>query len=147
MDGVEWQETGLDEDEARNASGLGLSPAEVREWAPFHPLEIYWAKRRGLPLTEARRWAEHGVPVRDTVSARAVGLSLEELEQWEASGFNASDAWEAKETGVSVAELVAWREAGFVVPDALQLVRHGWSLADAAVARYAGIRPYGPPPG
>jgi hypothetical protein len=143
---MDWQETGLSRAEVGNAVGLGLSPDEVREWAPFHPLEIYWARKRGLPLAEARRWAARGVPVRDTIRAMEVGLSLEELNRWEASGFNAADAWEAKETGVGIAEVVAWREAGFVVPDALQLIRDSWSLSRAIVARYDGVHPYGPAP-
>jgi hypothetical protein len=128
--------------EVRDAAGFGLSPDDVREWAPFRPLEIHWARRHGLGVLEARRWAAEGVPVRDAISAVAVGLTVDELHRWEAHGFNASDAWEAKETGVGIPEAAAWREAGFVVPDALQLVRDGWSLEAAIVARNAGIRRY-----
>ena len=134
--------TGLDQTEIENAIGFRLTFEEVREWAPFRPLEIYWARKNGLPLSEARRWAAEGVPVRDTIMARAVHLSLDELHAWQARGFNASDAWEAKEAGVAIPEAVAWREAGFVAPDTLQLIRHGWTLDDAVVARSAGLRRY-----
>jgi hypothetical protein len=123
--------------------GLDLTADDIQEWAPFHPLEIYWAKKNGLPLAEARRWARHGVPIRDTIKAREVGLSVAELHRWQAAGFSAADAWEAKETGVTIPVAIAWREAGFVLPDALQLVRDRWSLEDAIVARYQGIHPYG----
>ena len=119
----------------RNAIGLHLTADDLREWAPFHPLEIHWARRTGLSLAEARLWAREGVAIRDTVRAREVGLSLAELRRWRASGFDAADAWEARETGVGIPEAIAWREAGFVIPDALQLIRHGWSLENAIVAR------------
>jgi hypothetical protein len=129
--------------ELRSAIGLGLTADDLRDWAPFHPLEIYWAQKNHLPLAEARRWAREGVPVRDTIKAREVGLSLPELRRWQDAGFNSADAWEAKETGVTISEAAAWREAGFVLPDALQLFRDGWSLEDATVARNQGIHPYG----
>ena len=121
--------------ELRTAIGFGLTIEDLREWAPFHPLEIYWARKNHLPLAEARRWAGEGVPMRDAVKAREVGLSLAELRRWHDNGFNAADAWEAKETGVTIPEAIAWREAGFVLPDALQLVRHRWTLEEAIVAR------------
>jgi hypothetical protein len=138
----DWSATGLEEWEIADAVGLRLTARDVREWAPFRPLEISWARRHGLALPEARRWAALGVPVRDAVRAHAVGLTFDELRGWEAAGFNASDAWEAKETGVGIATAIAWREAGFVTPDALQLVRDGWTLPAARVARDAGIRRY-----
>jgi hypothetical protein len=128
--------------ELRNAIGFGLTADDLREWAPFHPLEIYWARKNHLSLAEARLWAREGVPIRDTIKAVEVGLSLAELRRWGRAGFNSSDAWEAKETGVGIREAVAWREAGFVLPDALQLIRDGWSLEDANAARYQGIHPY-----
>lgn len=145
MTAADWVATGLDRSEIADAIGFGLDADEVRAWAPFRPLEIHWARRNGLSLTEARRWAAAGVPVRDAIRARAVGLELEELRRWEAAGFNASDAWEARETGAGVAEVSAWREAGFVVPDALQLLRDGWTLDAAIVARNHGIHRYEPP--
>jgi hypothetical protein len=141
-DAREWRSAGLDQTEIDNAIGFRLTFEEVREWEPFRALEIYWARKHGLPLSEARRWAAEGVPVRDTIMARAVGLSLDELHAWQARGFNASDAWEAKEAGVTIPQAVAWREAGFVAPDALQLTRDGWTLDEAVVARYAGLRRY-----
>jgi hypothetical protein len=134
--------TGLDQAEIEDVIGLRLTFEEVREWAPFRPLEIYWARKNGLSLSEAQRWAAEGVPVRDTIMARAVRLSLDELHGWQARGFNASDAWEAKEAGVTIPQAVAWRDAGFVAPDALQLIRHGWTLDAAVVARSAGLRRY-----
>jgi hypothetical protein len=138
----DWSATGLAEWEIADAIGLRLAAGDVREWAPFRPLEIHWARRHGLSLPEARRWAARGVPVRDAVRARAVGLTFDELRRWEAAGFNASDAWEARETGADIATAAAWREAGFVVPDALQLIRDGWTLPAARIARDAGIRRY-----
>ncbi len=133
---------GLDGAETADARGLHLTPGEVLAWAPFRPFEIHWAKRHGLPLAEARRWAGQGVPIRDAIRAVAVGLDIGELHEWERHGFNASDAWEAKETGLGIDEAEAWREAGFVLPDALQLVRDRWTLEAAVVARNAGIRRY-----
>jgi len=138
----DWAATGLDPVDIGDAIGLRLTVAEVLEWKPLCPLENVWAKRHGLPLTEARRWAREGVAVRDAVRAVAVGLSIDELHHWEDHGFNASDAWEARETGVDIAETIAWRDAGFVIPDALQLVRDRWTLAAAVVARNAGIKRY-----
>jgi hypothetical protein len=129
--------------ELRSAIGLGLTVDELREWAPFHPLEIYWARKNRLPLAEARRWAREGVPIRDAIKAREVRLSFAELRHWQDAGFNPADAWEAKETGVTIPQAAAWREAGFVLPDALQLIRDGWDLEQATVARYDGIKPYG----
>jgi hypothetical protein len=138
-----WSETGLRRAEVQEAIGLGLSVEDVREWAPFPPFEIHWARARGLSLAQVRIWAERGVRVRDAVEATRVGLSLDELGRWEAHGFNAADAWEAKETGVDIPQAIAWREAGFVVPDALQLIRDRWRLEDAVVARFEGVFPYG----
>jgi hypothetical protein len=138
----DWRGTGLDASEIADAVGFRLTVDEVRAWAPFRPIEIHCARRHGLPLADARRWAAEGVPVRDAIHARAVGLTLDELHRWERAGFNASDAWEAKETGVTIPQAAAWRGAGFVLPDALQLVRDGWTLEAASVARNAGVRPY-----
>ncbi len=140
-----WRTTGLDDSGIADAVGFRLTVDEVLEWSPFRPLEISWAKKHGLPLAEARRWAGEGVPLRDAVRARAVGLTIDELHAWEAGGFNASDAWEAKETGVTIAEATAWRDAGFVVPDALQLLRDGWTLETAVVARNVDLRRGAPP--
>ena len=142
MSADEWTATGLDPLDVADAIGLGLTVADVVAWAPFRPLEIHWARRHGLSLAEAQRWARAGVPIRDAVRAVAVGLGLDELRGWEEHGFNVSDAWEAKETGLGIAEASAWREAGFVVPDALQLVRDRWTLEAAVVARNAGIDRY-----
>jgi hypothetical protein len=140
---TEWRETGIDESEVRDAIGVGLAPDDVRSWAPFRPLEIHWARKHGLPLVEARLWAAYGVPIRDTVRARAVGLTLEELRRWQDSGFGAADAWESKETGVTIPQAIAWREAGFVAPDALQLIRDRWTLDEAILARSRDVHRYG----
>ena len=137
-----WAATGLDDADVADAIALGLSVEDVVAWAPFRPLEIRWARRHGLPLEVARRWAAEGVPVRDAVRAVAAGMDIDELHRWERHGFNASDAWEARESGVGIEEARAWRETGFVVPDAMQLVRDGWTLEAATVARDAGIRRY-----
>lgn len=131
------------DEEIRDARGFGVTPDDVAVWRPFRALEIYWARKQGLPLEVARRWAEHGVPVRDTVMAWSLGLSLEEVDEWAANGFTPGDAWEARETGVGMPAAKAWREAGFIVPDALQLIRDGWDLEAAIAARYAGIDRYG----
>jgi hypothetical protein len=141
--GDDWSATGLDDAEIEDAVGFHLTVADVLEWRPFRPLEIYWARKHGLSAEEARRWAREGVPVRDAVRAKGVGLTTEELHRWQAHGFTAADACEAKETGVSIQEVMAWCEAGFVVPDALQLVRHGWTLAEAVVARNRHLAPIG----
>lgn len=138
----DWSRTGLDASGIESALGLGLTPDEVRDWTPLHPLEIYWAKKHRLSLAEARRWASEGVTVRDAVRARAVDLTIDELHRWEDEGFNASDAWEAKETGVTIPEAIAWRDSGFVIPDALQLIRDRWTLDAARAARDAGLRRY-----
>ncbi len=142
MSAEDWAATGLDQVDVADAIGFRLTVDEVLAWTPFRPLEIAWAKRQGLPLAEARRWAGEGVAIRDAVRAVAVGLSIEELRRWEAHGFHASDAWEARETGVGIAEAAAWRDAGFVIPDALQLVRDRWTLDAAVGARNAGIERY-----
>ena len=138
----DWAATGLEQFDLADAIGLRLTVDEVLAWAPFRPLEIAWAKLQGLPLGEARRWADEGVAIRDAVRAVAVSLTIEELHRWEEHGFVASDAWEAKETGVGIAEATAWRDAGFVIPDALQLVRDRWTLDAAVAARNAGIERY-----
>ena len=70
------------------AIGLGLTVDELREWAPFHPLEIYWARKNRLPLAEARRWAREGVPIRDAIKAREVRLSFAQLRHWQDAAFN-----------------------------------------------------------
>ena len=142
MSADDWAATGLDPVDVADAIGLRLTVDDVLAWAPFRPLEIHWARRHGLSLDEARRWAREGVAVRDAVRNVAVGLGVDELHRWQAHGFTASDAWEAKETGLGIAEAAAWREAGFVVPDALQLVRDRWTLDAAVVARNAGIDRY-----
>src|SRR5207302_5679256 len=104
-----WRGTGLDEAEVADAVGFRLSPDDVERWAPFRPLEIHWARRNGLSLESARRWARQGVEVRDAIRAEAAGLTLDELRRWEREGFGVADAWEARETGVTVDEAVAWR--------------------------------------
>jgi len=138
----DWAATGLDPLDVADAIGLRLTVEDVLAWAPFRPLEIHWARRQGLPLTEARRWAGEGVPIRDAVRAVAVGLTIDELHAWQEHGFNASDAWEARETGLGIAEAAAWRDAGFVIPDALQLVRDRWTLDAAVVARNVDLQRY-----
>src|SRR5205823_1876145 len=100
---------------------------EIREWAPFHPLEISWAMKKRLPLAEARRWAEEGVPIRDAVRAREVGLTLADLRRWQAAGFCAADAWEAKETGVAIPEAVAWRGTFTAAAEALNMTQSALS--------------------
>jgi hypothetical protein len=140
---LDWLGTGLDEGDIQDAVGFGLSPEDVRRWAPFYPLEIHWARRHGLPLEVARQWSEAGVRIRDTVRALAVSLSLAEVLRWVEHGFLPADAWESKEVGVSMEEAIAWRAAGFIVPDALQLIRDGWTLDAAVAARYEGVDRYG----
>jgi hypothetical protein len=139
----DWSTTGLDESEIEDAIGFHLTVDDVREWRPFHPLEIYWAKKHGLSVEEARRWMQQGVPIRDAIRARMMELTAEEIHHWRSHGFTAADACEAKETGVTIQEVMAWREAGFVVPDALQLIRHGWTLTEAIVARNRHLDPAG----
>lgn len=121
--------------EAADAVGFGLTPDELRRWRPFYPIEIAWARKHGLPLAAARRWAADGVRVHDAVRARGLGLTAEEVRRWTVAGFLPADAVDAYEAGVSLAQAVAWREVGFVLPDAALLIRDGWTLEAATAAR------------
>jgi len=121
--------------EAADAAGFGLAPDDLRHWRPFYPIEIAWARKHGLPLAAARRWAAGGVRVHDAVRARALGLTPADVRRWTDAGFLPADAVEANEAGVSLEQAVAWREAGFVFPDAALLIHDGWTLEAAAAAR------------
>jgi hypothetical protein len=121
------------------ARGYGLTADDLRDWAPFTPIEIHWALRHGLTQAAARRWAREGLRVCDMVRAIALGMAPEEVGPWAEAGFAPSDAVEAKDAGVPFEAAVAWRRAGFILPDAALLIRDGWTLAEAVSARYAGI--------
>ena len=129
------------------ARGYGLSPGDLGDWAPFSPVEIYWAVKHRLPPAAAARWARAGLRVGDAVRAAALGMTPEQVAPWADAGFAPSDAVEAREAGVTLATATAWREAGFILPDAALLIRDGWTLAAAVRARYAGIAEADRPPG
>jgi len=125
--------------EAAEAQAYGLTSEDLRDWASFAPIEIYWALRHDVTPTAARRWARVGVRICDTVRAIGLGMNPDEVAPWAAAGFAPSDAVEAKEMGVTLQTALAWHEAGFILPDAALLIHDGWTLEDAVRARYAGI--------
>lgn len=133
--------------EAAEARAYGLTADDLRDWAPFSPVEIYWARRHGVTPAIARRWAREGLRAGDAVRAIALGMTPEEIRPWADAGFAPSDAVEAKDTGVPLEAAVAWRRAGFILPDAALLIRDGWTLSEAVTARYAGIATAGRQPG
>ena len=125
--------------ESAEARAYGLTADDLREWAPFAPIEIYWALRHGVTRVIASRWAREGLRVGDAVRAIALGMTPEEVRPWAEAGFAPSDAVEAKDAGVPLEAALAWRRAGFILPDAALLIRDGWTLGEAVTARYAGI--------
>jgi hypothetical protein len=128
--------------EVCDARGYQLSESDLREWHPFYPLEIYWARKHGLAVAEARRWSEAGVSVQDAVRATGVGLALEEVRRWLGLGFLAADAIEAADAGMPLDTAVRWGEAGFLTLDAILLVCDGWTLDNARAARYSEVDRY-----
>ena len=122
--------------EAAEARAYGLTADHLRDWAPFSPVEIYWALKHDVTPAAAVRWAREGLRICDTVRAIALGMTPEEVRPWAGAGFAPFDAVEAKEMGVALETAVAWREAGFILPDAALLIRDGWTLAEAVRARY-----------
>ena len=125
--------------EAAEAQAYGLTPDDLRNWASFSPIEIYWALKHDVTPAAARRWAREGVRICDTVRAIALGMNPEEVRLWADAGFAPSDAVEAKEMGVPLEVALAWRDAGFILPDAALLIHDGWTLEEAVHARYEGI--------
>lgn len=121
------------------AVAYGLTRDDLRDWAPFTPVEIHWARKHALTPALARQWALEGLHVCDAVRAVALGLTPADTRRWAAAHFASSDAVEAAEMGISLALALAWREAGFILPDAALLIHDGWTLAEATTARYAGI--------
>jgi hypothetical protein len=121
--------------EAAEARAYGLTSDDLRDWASFSPIEIYWALKHGVSPTAARRWAREGVRICDTVRAIALGMNPAEVRLWADAGFAPSDAVEAKEMGVPLEVALAWREAGFILPDAALLIHDGWTLEEAVNAR------------
>jgi hypothetical protein len=128
--------------EACDARGYRLTDSDLREWHPFYPLEIYWARKHGLPLAEARRWSDAEVSVQDAVRATVTGVPLEEVRRWLELGFLAADAIDAADAGMTLDTAVRWREAGFLTLDAILLVRDGWTLESARAARYSEVDRY-----
>lgn len=129
------------------ARAYGLAPGDLRDWAPFSPVEVYWAVKHQLAPADAARWARAGLRVGDAVRAAALGMTPEQVAPWADAGFAPSDAVEAREAGIALATAARWREAGFILPDAALLIRDGWTLAAAVRARYAGIAEADRPPG
>jgi hypothetical protein len=125
--------------EAAEAQAYGLTSDDLRDWASFSPIEIYWALKHGVTPAAAHRWALEGLRVCDTVRAIALGMTPEEVSPWAGAGFAPSDAVEAKEMAIPLQTALAWREAGFILPDAALLIQDGWPLEEAVNARYAGI--------
>ncbi len=121
--------------ETAEAQAYGLTSDDLRDWAPFSPIEIYWALKHDLTRAVARRWAREGLRVCDAVRAIALEMTPEEVRVWAGAGFAPSDAVEAKEMGVLLETAVAWREAGFILPDAALLIQDGWTLEEAVNAR------------
>ena len=125
--------------EAAEAQAYGLTADDLRDWATFSPIEIYWALKHGVTLAAAHRWAREGLRVCDSVRAIALEMTPEEVRLWASAGFAPSDAVEAKEMGIPLQTALAWREAGFILPDTALLIQDGWPLEEAVNARYAGI--------
>lgn len=121
------------------AVAYGLTHNDLRDWAPFTPVEIYWARKHSLTPALARQWALEGLHVCDAVRAVALRLTPEDTRRWAAAHFAPSDAVEAAEMGISLKIATAWRAAGFILPDAALLIHDGWTLGEATAARYAGI--------
>jgi hypothetical protein len=125
--------------ERAEAQAYGLTSDDLRDWAPFSPIEIYWALKHDVTPAAARRWAREELRVCDTVRAIALAMTPEEVRVWAGADFAPSDAVEAKEMGVLLETAVAWREAGFILPDAALLIQDGWTLEEAVNARHDGI--------
>ena len=125
--------------ETAEAQAYGLTPDDLRDWAFFSPIEIYWALKHDVTAAAARRWAREELRVCDTVRAIALAMTTEEVRVWAGADFAPSDAVEAKEMGVLLETAVAWREAGFILPDAALLIQDGWTLEEAVNARHDGI--------
>ncbi|WP_300611826.1 hypothetical protein [Trebonia sp.] len=130
--------------EAAEAQAYGLTSEDLRDWAPFSPIEIYWARTHDLTPVTARRWAREGLRICDTVRAVALGMNPQEARPWADAGFAPCDAVEAKQMGVPLAAALAWREAGFILPDAALLIHDGWTLEQAVNARYEDSGQPGP---
>jgi hypothetical protein len=125
--------------EAAEAQAYGLTSNDLRDWAPFSPIEIYWARKHDVTPAAARRWAREGLRICDTVRAIALGMNPQEAKPWADAGFAPGDSVEAKQMGVPFEAALAWREAGFILPDAALLIHDGWTLEQAVNARYEDI--------
>jgi hypothetical protein len=113
----------------------GLTSEDLRDWASFSPIEIYWALKHDVTPTAARRWAREGLRICDIVRAIALAMKPEEVRQWANAGFAPADAVEAKQMGIPLEAALAWREAAFILPDAALLIHDGWTLEEAVNAR------------
>lgn len=128
--------------EAAEAQAYGLTPDDLRDWASFSPIEIYWARKHDVTAAAVRRWRRaelRELRVCDIVRAIRLAMTPQEVGRWADAGFAPSDAVEAEEMGVPLEDAVAWRAAGFILPDAALLIRDGWTLQEAVNARYADI--------
>jgi hypothetical protein len=123
--------------EAAEGQAYGLTSDDLRAWAPFSPIEIYWALKHNLTPATARRWAREGLRICDTVRAIGLGMQPQEARPWAAAGFAPCDAVEAKQMGVPLEAALAWRAAGFILPDAALLIHDGWTLEQAVTARWS----------
>lgn len=125
--------------EAAEARAYGLTSGDLNDWAPFSPIEIYWAVKHGITPAAARHWAREGLRMSDTVRAIALRMDPKEIRPWTRAGFAPSDAVEAREMGIPLEAALAWRDAGFILPDAALLIHEGLTLKAAVNARYDGI--------
>jgi hypothetical protein len=107
--------------EAVEARAYGLTQADLREWEPSFPIEIYWAVTHDVAPAAALRWAAEGLRICDAVRAIVLGMTPEEVAPWAKAGFAPLDAVE------------------FIVGDTALLIRNGWTLDEAVTARYSGI--------
>lgn len=128
--------------EAMDAEGYGLRAEELRQWTPFYPLEIYWAKKHGLPLETARDWAKEGVRVQEAVRAVRLGMTRDDIREWLEEEFSPTDAIDATEARIDLGTAKAWRDVGFILPHARALIEEGWDLEEARRARYIDIDRY-----
>jgi hypothetical protein len=128
--------------EVWDALGYHLTAADLSEWWPFYPLEIYWARKHGLALSVARRWANAGMRVQDAVRALSVDLSLKDALTWVDHGFLEADAIDAAEAGMSLQAAIEWRSVGFMTLDAVLLIEDGWTLQAAQAARFSEVDRY-----
>lgn len=126
-------------DEAAEAQAYGLTSDDLRDWAAFSPIEIFWALKHDVTPATARRWAREGLRICDTVRAIALGMTPEEVRLWATAGFtppmrSRRNSWAYRLRLASPGE-----RPGFILPDAALLIHDGWTLKEAVNAQYEDI--------